>query len=204
MGLSILASTSHAETQQVADKWMNELTLWDVVWKDDAPSYQKWLLDNYSTPAEAGEWRVNKLKAAYKFNKENYPGTNIIFYGEDAGHILNLQDEYPELIPIFEVEGYPPNKDGTIGMIPCEYGNWGLLFPNSEPIGICGWGINYKSPSHKVIIMAETWFTNPTHSEGGIDYVVTNNEAIQAEIDDEGNVTTWDDAISSVGWWLIN
>ena len=79
ISMVLVASAASAETQMVKSKWMNELTLWDVVWEDDAPRYQKWLLDNYDTPEEAGNWRINKLKAAYKFNVEYFPGVDQIF-----------------------------------------------------------------------------------------------------------------------------
>ena len=85
----LVASAASAETQMVQSKWMSELTLWDVVWEDDAPRYQKWLLDKYDTAEEAGSWRINKLKAAYKFNVEDYPGTDTIFNPPEELKSLN-------------------------------------------------------------------------------------------------------------------
>ena len=74
----LVASAASAETKKIANNWMDELTLWDVVWEDDAPAYQEWLLDNYDSAEDAGEWRLDKLKAAYKFNKVAYPGDHAI------------------------------------------------------------------------------------------------------------------------------
>ena len=123
LGLSILASTCLAETQKIANDWMDELTLYDVVWENDAPAYQHWLLDNYETAEEAGEWRINKLKAAYKFNKKSYPGNDNIWlvYADDLpfdipeGLALNLND-YNNFIFIEDDEYFFGHYDGgTIG-----------------------------------------------------------------------------------------
>ena len=75
----LVASAASAETKKIANNWMDELTLWDVVWEDNAPAYQEWLLDNYDSAEDAGEWRMNKLEAAFTFNKETYPGDNHIW-----------------------------------------------------------------------------------------------------------------------------
>ena len=85
----LVASAAGAHTQKISDYWMGKLTLNDVVWIDDAPKFQHWLLDNYNTAEEAGEWRIKKLKAAYKFNDEDYPGTDTIFNPPEELESLN-------------------------------------------------------------------------------------------------------------------
>lgn len=77
--ITLAASAVSAKTQEISDYWMDKLDLWDVVWIDDAPNYQHWLLNNYETAEEAGDWRIKKLKATYAFNNYTYPGTDEIF-----------------------------------------------------------------------------------------------------------------------------
>ena len=102
ISMVLVASAASAVTQKIPNNWMDELTLYDVVWEDSAPAYQHWLQDNYESAEEAGEWRINKLKAAYEFNGRSYKGNHVV---------------WPTDHSILTVTNYEDLNDGSYGFI---------------------------------------------------------------------------------------
>ena len=207
--ITFAASAASAKIQKVSNYWMDELTLYDVIWEDGAPAYEHWLTDNYVSAAAAGEWRIDKLKAAYKLNDVEYPGNNTVFYGENAAVILDLQDEYPEIAPIFTLIGplteswteafeEPDHHDDEYADVRyCEYSDYQAHLQCQDEgeyiVGTGGYIVrlyngNYNDRTY--IYIAETW-ENTSEVElleyEGIEYI---EFTWDIEVyDDDGNRT---------------